>query len=449
MRYTATLLVFSLLSACGSDSPPPNEVEQALVSRLSGDRTGACVVAARVAAGEVTRAGYCADPSRAVDADTIFEIGSITKTMTGFPAAELVDEGLLDLDAPLADYLPEDAVVPSFAGAPILLRHVLTHRAGLPALPPDVEVDLDDPYAALDVATLLTALARVELTAAPGSEYAYSNFGYLLLSYVLSEVGGRPFEELLAERLFGPLAMEHATVLGDAIGGHASSGAAVPAWTWPSGLGGPGGVRASLEDLVRYAQAGLGEGDSDVVAGMAQAMTPLVSDDAGQTGYAWVVREQDGRAVALHDGATAGYSSFLIVDPEQARAVVVLADTNLVNLGGVADIALHLYAPDEIPVMAPHLEVAAPGELLAQLAGDYTLFGLALTLADDGGELVATGALVEELGGASEARFGYDSYGVFFSRDLDYVLAPVELDDGTLSFDLLLGGVPTRVERTR
>src|SRR5262249_30477127 len=145
---------------------------------------------------------------RAIDFTTAFEIGSISKTMTGFLLADLLAREALSLDDPLAMHLPPGTPVPTYQDAPILLRHLVTHTAGLPSLPPRMAVsDPANPYAALTEADLLASLADVNLTVAPGTHWAYSNFGYMLLSYVVTRTNAEGLEALLKTRLFAPLGM--------------------------------------------------------------------------------------------------------------------------------------------------------------------------------------------------------------------------------------------------
>ncbi|MFM2417469.1 MAG: hypothetical protein RL385_2192, partial [Pseudomonadota bacterium] len=197
-----------LLAACGT-SPAPVGLDYTLARRLDGDRTGACLAVAVI--GEKTeRAIHCANSGAegALDFGTAFEVGSISKAMTGILLADAERRGELRLDAPLGDYLPADAHVPELDGVQITLRDLATHTAGLPALPARLESpDPADPYATLSEAVLLASLDDMVLTAPPGEHWAYSNYGFMLLSKVLAQATGRDVSTLLEERLFRPLGM--------------------------------------------------------------------------------------------------------------------------------------------------------------------------------------------------------------------------------------------------
>jgi D-alanyl-D-alanine-carboxypeptidase/D-alanyl-D-alanine-endopeptidase len=445
----ATLV--SLAVACSSDTSSPardapseptaDTLTAKLQRRLGGDRTGACAAAAIIDV-NVERAVVCANPEspRALDAEVAFEIGSISKTMTGALLADAVARGVLQLDDPLSMHLPHGTPLPEYDSEPIRLRHLVTHTSGLPSIPSLMPIeDPENPYAALTEAQLLGSLADVELAVAPGKHWAYSNFGFMLLSYVIARANDESLETLLSERLFGPLGMEQSFITASPRGvgvaeGHLATGRATKSWEFPPDLAGVGGVRASLEDMIRYAQAGLGEGDPEAVALLEQALSPLPSEHgAPEMGWGWLRFPLAGRAVAMHDGATGGFSSILALDRERKRGVVLLLDTSFVNVGGVEELALHLLDPDAGDLPMPRLIAQPSAELLDALTGDYRLGELAVTLRAD------AGALFVQAEGQPELELGYDSYGDFFPLELDALLTPRRSADGTWTFRWMQG----------
>lgn len=409
-------------AAAGALPASDAEVSALLARRFAGDRTGACAVAAVIDGGRVVRGQACAGEARDV-AGAAFEIGSVSKTMLGALLARLAADGTLSLDDPLARHLPEGAVVPDFEGRPITLRHLATHTAGLPPLPPGFAPrDGADPYASLDEAALLRGLADTRLAAAPGSAWSYSNFGAMLLSLAVSRAGGQPFDAQARAHLFAPLGMDGASIGADPgrappAAGHRASGEATPAWTFAPALAGVGGVRATLDDMTRYVQAQLGRGDAATVAMLraGQAEQPV---DARPMGLGWMIAPLGEARLWVHEGGTGGFSSLVAFDPASGRGVVVLADTALTDLGGLSTIGLPLLGAD-VPVGAPRVEQPAPAALLASLAGDYTLEGgLAMTLR------VRGDALEIQATGQPAFAMGYDSAGHFFPRAFDALLVP-------------------------
>lgn len=447
-RYLSATALLTAVTAC-NPQPEQSSLEKKLAQRMTGDRTGACVAAATIGP-EVEWAVVCANAEapRAIDVTTAFEIGSITKTMTAFLLAELERDGVLTLDDPLAEHLPADTQVPSFEGEPIRLRHLVTHTSGLPGLPSRLVIgSLDDPYADFTVDGLLASLGDVTLASPPGSQWSYSNFGFMLLSYVVATKRGQDIEDLLQERLFRPLGMSNAYIDvppqgTQAAQGHLATGKAAQAWHFPRNLEGVGGVRASLDDMIRYAEAMSGRGDAGVLATLARTMETVPSPHGGpEMGMAWIKAEVDGQPIVLHDGGTGGFSSILAMEPASGRSVVLLFDTAFGNLGGVEDIAKHLLYPATHPMPPPRLPAEPSQATVDCLAGRYTIGGIPLTLESRAGVLVA------QVAGAPELAFAYDSYGDFYSLDLDALLTPVELDDGRCSFDWTQAGARTRAER--
>lgn len=451
----SSILTLVAATACTHDPAPSAMTDARLRSvlehRYAGDRTATCVAAAVIEA-QVSRAIVCAGPDRraGLTGDQAFEIGSISKTMTGALLASLIGDGRLALADPIARYLPAGTVVPTFGGAPILVKHLVTHTSGLPEMPARAPLsDPANPYADLSDAALLASLADVTLARAPGAGWAYSNFGGMLLSYIVTHVAGTSFEGLAQARLFGPLGMRHAYVAQPPAGvaavvGHLVTGAATSPWDFPANLAGVGGVRATLDDMVRYAEAQLGRGDPRTAAILATTHevvalgAPRAPGDP-EMAMAWVRGQADGHRVLFHDGGTGGFSSFMAFDRD--RAVVVLADTELGDLGGVADLGVHLLDPTQ-PLLGPRT-VATPSPALVQaLAGRYRVTdALEVTLVDQAGALVAV------LPDGATLTFGYDSRGDFFPHELAGVLTPTRAPDGTQTFVWIQGGVPVSATR--
>lgn len=145
-----------------------------------------------------------------IDEDSVFRIGSITKPITTMAVLELRDAGLLQLDAPVASYLPEIRAVQALTrdAAPITIRHLLTHSSGLPR----EAVSADDTGGrGTSERALLKSLSGLALEFEPGSRYQYSNLGFTLLGIVIARVSGVPYRQYLQEHLFGPLGLASAT----------------------------------------------------------------------------------------------------------------------------------------------------------------------------------------------------------------------------------------------
>ena len=202
----------------------------------------ATAVIAAVAADD---GGYAVKLSDACPLDGRFEIGSITKTLTGILLASLAD-GIVALDDEVGRWLDAGQ------NSDITVGQLATHTSGLPSLSPGHTTGASDPY---DFLTADAAERELRLTASKprGVEWDYSNFGFQVLSLALERAAGMPFGSLLEERIFQPLEMTCSGVAGygrgSRIQGHAQGN---PVRPWSHHLWGAGGIEATAEDMARY-----------------------------------------------------------------------------------------------------------------------------------------------------------------------------------------------------
>jgi D-alanyl-D-alanine-carboxypeptidase/D-alanyl-D-alanine-endopeptidase len=276
----------------------------------------------------------------APDADTLFEIGSITKVFTALLLAEAVVRGELALDTPLREVLPQ-ARVPSRDGVEITLEHLATHTSGLPSLPVSFATALrwqlfdrnSDPYAPVDRAAMLAALARSRLRRTPGTgRMAYSNFGAGLLGHALvAAAGSEDYGDLVRERICGPLGMADTVIspgpaqAGREAEGHRRGGRRTERWTL-TGLPGAGALRSTTTDVLTFLRAQLRPDDTPL--GPAITLTHAERRSGGRTGIGlgWI-RIRSGDDVLLwHNGGTGGFRSFAGFDPGRGVGAVALAN---------------------------------------------------------------------------------------------------------------------------
>src|SRR5690606_18950302 len=146
-----------------------------------------------------------------------------------------------------------------------------------------------------------------------GGKFEYSNFGSMLVSFVVARRSGLDFEQLLEEKLFTPLRMESAHVANRPEGlriaaGHLPGGQETPPWTFAPDLAGVGGVRATLEDMVRYAQAQLGGVEGRLGEAIALAQQPIETGADQPMAMNWLLLPVGDRLAHAHDGYTGGFS---------------------------------------------------------------------------------------------------------------------------------------------
>ncbi|HEU4815425.1 serine hydrolase [Janthinobacterium sp.] len=334
------------------------------------------------------------------DADTVYEIGSITKTMTGLLLADAVVAGKARLEQPVAELLPAYAI-PAFADQKITLGQLATHFSGLPRLPANLApADKRNPYADYGEAQLRTFLAGHTLARAPGAVYEYSNLAYGLLGTALATQANMSYEELLQARLFRPLGMASSTTLttpalrARLAPGHLADGKPAANWDFQA-IAGAGAVRSSARDMIAYVQSYM-QGASPAQQLAVQPRLALAGEGDGdgvkKIGLAWMLDRVKGQPLAWHNGQTGGYASFAGYTLDGKRGVVVLSSTGReVDALGMGTLRPGSLPPTNGPATK---EIAiAPAEL-AQYAGQYVLlptFVLSVRQGPDGLLVGATG----------------------------------------------------------
>jgi D-alanyl-D-alanine-carboxypeptidase/D-alanyl-D-alanine-endopeptidase len=438
-----------VLSTMSAFAMSDNDLRAALERRFKGDRTGACVAAAVIDNGTTASAYVCANPKsqRPYDEFTAFEIGSVTKTMTAALLAEFIARGEVALSDPIAKLLPPGTSVPSFGGREITIGDIVTHTSGLPSIPPELHLtDMNNPYAGVTETDLLGALAATRLTRAPGSQWEYSNFAMMVLSYALAKRSGKDFETLLRERLLEPPGMNDTYIARRPshvrlAQGHFSNAMPAVPWDFPVDMAGVGGVRATLPDMVRYLEGELGTRESKITPALAQTQRQVASVGGHTMGMNWILSTANGRTIVAHEGGTGGYSSLVAFDRAAKRGVVLLSDTALTSVGGLGALGGHLLDPSA-PVGAPRLVATSDTRLIGALVGRYRLQGgLGIDLRRKGDMLTI------QADGQPEFEMGYDSAGDFYPLQLDALLRPRRKADGTYAFTWFQLGAQLEAER--
>ena len=274
------------------------------------------------------------------DSDTVFELGSITKVFTALMLIDSVTRHEVELSTPVVTLLPLGVTVPTEDGAVITLGELMTHRSGLPRLPVGLKTDSSDPYERYGEDALYLDLQHTRLESKPGTALNYSNFGTGLLGFVLARKAGGHYEQVLAKRILGPLGLkdtfQHVPkgVAGRHAIGHDANGGIVPFWGWDA-LAGAGALRSTVGDQLKFLRALLDAaagGHGPLAAELRQSMQPVDPAIPG-AGYGWFINDHGRR---WHNGGTAGFHSFVAVDPERHRALVIMAATSNDIIDGLA-----------------------------------------------------------------------------------------------------------------
>jgi serine-type D-Ala-D-Ala carboxypeptidase/endopeptidase len=343
----------------GAKLPPDAAVLQMIKKPVDAGESAGMVVGLVDADGKTRVVAYGdAGPGQPpLDGDSVFEIGSVTKTFTATALAELVQEGKVNLDDPVQKYLPANVHVPSKDGKQITLANLSEQNSGLPRMATnDHPTNRQNPYADYTVEQLWQFLDHYKLTRDPGAKYEYSNVGVGLLGQALSREEGSSYEDMERRMIWQPLGMEHTAITltpwmkAHLARGHNKQGKVTANWDLPT-LAGAGAIRSDVNDMLKYLEANLHTGQGPLGKAMAfahQERAPIGKPNQG-IGLNWFTRKDNGLVIIHHDGETGGYHSFIGFVPSEEIGVVILTDQR----SAVANnIGLHLLDPS-IPLRQP------------------------------------------------------------------------------------------------
>jgi CubicO group peptidase (beta-lactamase class C family) len=276
-----------------------------------------------------------------VDTETLYVLGSVTKTYTATALMRLVAEGWVELDAPVRRYVPELKLADEQAAAEITVLNLLNHTAGL-----DWGLILDTGEGRDALSTYVAGMAELRLIAAPGLRASYSQAGYNLAGRIIEKVTGKPYESAIASLLLEPLGLSHSFFNRDDVmtrrfvAGHnpGQDGRLAVARLWRRWRGDNpgGGLVSSAADQIRWARFHLGDGRSVggrgvLPAGLLHQMkaptAPLRASTLGDAiGIGWFLRDVDGVRTVGHSGSANGQFADLLTAPDRAFAVVALSN---------------------------------------------------------------------------------------------------------------------------
>ncbi len=276
--------------------------------------------------------------------DSLFQIGSITKTWTSSLLLQLVDEDKLDIDAPLRDYLPEFHIRDEAAAAEITVRQLLCHTAGFEG---DIFTDTgrgDD-----CIEKYVATLGDTAQLFPPGEMFSYNNAGFCVLGRLIEVLRDKPFDQCVRDHLITPLGLQFAAngpyeaILYRAAVGHLQPDPEqppVPAPVWAlARSNAPAGSMLTMraKDLATFAQmhmrGGVGPDGTQVISAASvtamrerQVTLPKLGVMGDAWGLGWEIFDWDGGPVFGHDGGTIGQGAFLRYVPDQDVAIVLMTN---------------------------------------------------------------------------------------------------------------------------
>ncbi len=378
----AALFAWSASAVAGTNAglPSDDEVRGVLRDAIETDKRSIGMVVGLISADGVRIIGYGrlgpAD-DRVPDGDTVFEIGSISKTFTGTLLADMSLKGEVSIEDPVSKFLPKGTKTPVRGGREIRLQDLATHTSGLPRMPMNHRpVSLVNPYADYSEAELYEFLSSVELGRDIGARREYSNIGYGLLGFALSRRAGMGYEALVLERITGPLGMTSTSISLSSdqksrlAVGHDAELRPVGNWDLSPPFAGAGAIRSTVNDMLKYIGAHMGLTSTPISAALSESQRlQVVCGDGVTRSLAWGAPEQI-RSITLvaHNGGTGGYHSFAGFDAKTKRGVVLLSNCT----ADVDDIGVHLLAP-EFPISRVRQAILVPAETLDRYTGVYEI----------------------------------------------------------------------------
>jgi CubicO group peptidase (beta-lactamase class C family) len=378
----ATALALCTATSMATAAAEPFGGQRALLQQTldattaQGQPPASALAAARLGAGEpeVLLLGHVAHGGAPLGSDARFELGSVTKALTGSLLAQLAVQGRVGLDDPVGRWVPELAGTPAAA---LTLRQLATHQSGLPRVPMSARFvwsmlrDPGDPYRHYAESDMLVWLRNWQAPAQ--TAFAYSNLGFALLGLALERAAAQPLARLMDEQILRPAGAVGATLeaagAASQIQGYDDKGRPTPPWTIGA-FAGAGALRANTVQMLALLDAARQRRPPfDVGAEKEQARRHAF----GGVGLGWMRTDRHGDRIVWHNGGTGGFRSFFGYSELSGRAVLLMVNgqVDLDSLG------LHLINPAFEPAPAAAPARSGPGAWVAAVLALCTLASLA------------------------------------------------------------------------
>ena len=279
-----------------------------------------------------------------VTSRTLFHMASVTKPFVATSVLQLVERGLVDLEAPYSTYVPQLRLADP-RGRSITVKHILTHTAGLP----DVSAynwdspEFDD--GALD--RYIDSLSQLQLLSPPGERFSYSDIGFDILGALIARVSGIAFEDYVARELLHPIGMQSSSLLLRAVDPNLLAaphmlderGCPQVAATFPYNRrhAGSSTLYSNVDEMLRWCRLNLGGGAIDGVRILradthALQWTPVIGQvhsaipRNGRAGLGWFIFCRNGLRIVGHMGQDDGFASLLLLVPDRDLGLVSMAN---------------------------------------------------------------------------------------------------------------------------
>jgi serine-type D-Ala-D-Ala carboxypeptidase/endopeptidase len=303
-------------------------------------------------------------PGLALDRDTVFEIGSITKVFTALMLVDMASRGEVALNDPVTKYLPANVHLHK-VGRPITLLDLATYTSGLPKLPTNMPPNLwakPDPFADYTEEKLYEFLSSYVPEYESGAHYDYSNAGFALLGMTLARRIGKSYEQLLIERVCNPLGLSNTRItLSADMRRHLAQAHDIklnptPLWNMQA-LQPAGAFRANVKDVTLFLKSAMGLIQTPLKSSLARMLetrrhTGLTGTDVG---LGWFISSDESEEIVWKTGLTGGFNTFIGFSSRNRRGALVFSNFLWAPIDvGTTNIGMKLINPDFHPAdLAP------------------------------------------------------------------------------------------------
>lgn len=324
-----------------------------------------------------------------INANTLFEIGSISKTFTALALASMVKEGKIKLTDHVQNYLPEQVKLPVKNGKHITFLSLSNHSSGLPRLPTNMPFSNPlNPYADYTVDMMYEFLNDYKLLREVGEVHEYSNLAVGLLGHVLSLIDGKSYQDMVTDRVLIPLKMKNTFVniptskTGLISDGHNDQLNVTEHWQLPT-MPGAGALNSSATDMATYLKANISKEQLSDEFTLSQTSTASFGNPDTKIGLGWFILKGKDNPYYMHNGGTGGFRSFIAFDQKQQKGIVILTNS-IFELDEIG----HAYINNQLDKISLNTPVIVATEELAKLNGKFQLVpNFVLTITNDESQL--------------------------------------------------------------
>ena len=278
--------------------------------------------------------------------NTLYEIGSITKTFTGLLLAQAINDGKLKLDDDIRKYLPKNCSNLCFGKTPITLKHLVTHTSRIPSVPNNIESQPNfnelDPYRYYDKKMIFAHLSTLQLDTIAGIKLEYSNLGMALIGIILETVYEKNYETLIKKHITNSFKMNSTCITVTQTNsvnlpiGYNEKGIETPYWNL-NDFAAVGGIKSTIEDMTLYINENFNTNNDKKISLSHQQQ---FKNDNTAIALAWFFYSLKDNEIKLwHNGGTYGFSSFCIFNKTKKCGLIVLCNSGT----GVDDVGINLF----------------------------------------------------------------------------------------------------------